>query len=128
MKKIISMVIVVVMVMAFATTAFAATWNSTSLTGSFYTSDSLSKQTSQRWGSSTSISASRLVSAGSTKIKATPVNANKQTSGATVSFSSTGTKSSSMTNTTWNTIKLYIQNDNGGTNIESSGSWTNSAS
>lgn len=128
MKKIISMVIVVVMVMAFASTAFAATWNSTSLTGSFYTSNSLSKQTSQRWGSSTSISASRLVSAGSTKIKATPVNANNQTSGATVSFSSTGTKSSSMTNTTWNTIKLYIQNDNGGTNIESSGSWTNSAS
>lgn len=71
---------------------------------------------------------SRLKSTGATKIKVTPVNANQQVSGGTLYFSSTGTKYSSMTNTNWNTIKLYIQNNNGGTNIESSGSWTNSAS
>lgn len=128
MKKILLFVLVFAMIMAIASTAFAATWDSSILTGSFYTSDSLTKTTSQTWGSSTSISVSRLRSNGETKIKVTPVNANQQVSGATILFSSTGTKSSTMTNTNWNTIKLYIQNNNGGTNIESSGSWTNTAS
>lgn len=128
MKKILSFILTFAMIMAVTSTAFAATWDSTTLTNGFYTSDSLTKTTSQTWGSSTSISVSRLKSNGATKIKVTPVNANQQVSGATISFSSTGTKLSTMTNTNWNTIKLYIQNNNGGTNIESSGSWTNSAS
>lgn len=128
MKKILSFVLAFAMITAVTSTAFAATWDSSSLTGSFYTTGSITKSSSSTWGATTTISVSRLKSTGATKIKVTPVNANQQVSGGTLYFSSTGTKYSSMTNTNWNTIKLYIQNNNGGTNIESSGSWTNSAS
>ena len=128
MKKTITLVLALIMMLAVASTALAATWDSSSLTGSFYTTGSITKSSSSTWGATTTISVSRLKSTGATKIKVTPVNANQQVSGGTLYFSSTGTKYSSMTNTNWNTIKLYIQNNNGGTNIESSGSWTNSAS
>ncbi len=128
MKKVLSFVLVFAMIMAVTSTAFAATWDSSTLTSSFYTSNSITKSSSTTWGPTTTISVSRLRSAGETKIKVTPVNANEQVSGGTLYFSSTGTKHSTMTNTNWNTIKLYIQNNNGGINIESSGSWTNSAS
>lgn len=128
MKKILSFVLAFAMIMAVTSTAFAATWDSSSLTGSFYTTGSITKSSSGTWGATTTISVSRLKSTGATKIKVTPVNANQHVSGGTLYFRSTGTKYSSMTNTNWNTIKLYIQNNNGGTNIESSGSWKNSAS
>ena len=128
MKKTITLVLALIMMLTVASTALAATWDSSSLTGSFYTTESITKSSSSTWGATTTISVSRLKSTGATKIKVTPVNANQQVSGSTLYFSSTGTKYSSMTNINWNTIKLYIQNNNGGTNIESSGSWTNSAS
>ena len=108
MKKILSFVLAFAMITAVTSTAFAATWDSSSLTGSFYTTGSITKSSSSTWGATTTISVSRLKSTGATKIKVTPVNANQQVSGGTLYFSSTGTKYSSMTNTNWNTIKLYI--------------------
>lgn len=41
MKKILSFVLAFAMIMAVTSTAFAATWDSSSLTGSFYTTGSI---------------------------------------------------------------------------------------
>lgn len=72
MKKILSFVLAFAMIMAVASTAFAATWDSSSLTGSFYTTGSITKSSSSTWGATTTISVSRLKSTGATKIKVTP--------------------------------------------------------
>lgn len=128
MKKIISLILVIVMMFSISSVAFAdqiGEWDSTRLTNYFYTTSYISRVTDYVWDYQTDINVTRLNSQGSTRIICTPVDGSNRTCGSSVTFTGTGSNSSTMSNIMANTMKLWIQNNNGGINIESRGFWEN---
>lgn len=111
MKKIASMILVLAMVMAFASTAMAASFSSGGFTNQWQSTDYLSKNSGQKWTTTTTI---KLTSLGGT-ISVQPVNELTQVSGGVVNFSSTGTQNSTMSNVNYNRIHVLVKNTGSGT-------------
>ena len=123
MKKILCLVSAMSMVLAFVSTAMAASFSSGGFSNQFQSTDYLGKQSGQKWGASTSISLSSL---GGT-ISVQPVNELTQASGNTVNFTYATSRSSTMTNRNYNRIHVLVKNTGTGT-ASVIGTFQNSAS
>ena len=123
MKKILCLVSAMAMVLAFVSTAMAASFSSGGFSTQFQSTDYLGKQSGQKWGASTSISLSSL---GGT-ISVQPVNELTQASGNTVNFTYATSRSSTMTNRNYTRIHVLVKNTGTGT-ASVIGTFQNSAS
>ena len=128
-KKIICMIISLLFLLGSFTT-FAdtvnASFSATQCVSGFYTSSSIAKSSSYTWDLPLLVNVSSICSSGTTSVKIRPVNQNKVVMGDFYTWNEAGVKNIPLTNTTYNHIRLYVKNNNGGTNIQISGLWIGS--
>ena len=126
MKKTLGIFLALCFILSLPAVAYAdqvAYWTSTTLVHRFITEQAFTKPSNYAWDPFAQIWVTSISSSGATRINCTPVNGSGQTIGATVSFTGIDDKNTRITSQTSNTIKLLIENNNGGINIASQGNW-----
>lgn len=127
MKKTLGIFLALCFILSLPAVAYAdqvAYWTSTTLVHRFITEQALTKPSNYAWDPFAQIWVTSISSSGATRINCTPVNDAGQTIGATVSFTGIDQKDTRIVSQANSTIKLLIENNNGGVNIESQGYWS----